>query len=128
MQKRVLLAEDEPNIATSLQYLLNRAGYDVRVRASGQIALADALADPPDLMILDVMLPELDGLQVLKELRANSTAAHIPILMLTAKGARETQESALAAGADAFMTKPFANADLLAIVERLALADGDIRP
>lgn len=124
MGKRVLLAEDEPNIATSLQFLLDRAGYDVNVQENGAEALAEALANPPDLMILDVMLPDLDGLEILREIRADSAAKSLPILMLTAKGAKETQETALAAGADAFITKPFANTEVLAVVERLSEAAG----
>ena len=124
MGKRVLLAEDEPNIATSLQFLLDRAGYDVNVQENGAEALAEALANPPDLMILDVMLPDLDGLEILREIRADSAAKSLPILMLTAKGAKETQETALAAGADAFITKPFANTEVLAVVARLSEAAG----
>jgi len=122
MQKRVLLAEDEPNIATSLQFLLDRAGYVIRVRESGVSALEDARANPPDLLILDVMLPDMDGLEVLKHIRSDAAIADLPILMLTAKGARETQETAIATGADAFITKPFANADVLAVVQRLVSA------
>lgn len=120
MGKRVLLAEDEPNIAASLQFLLNRAGYEVRIRESGADALREARAWAPDLMILDVMLPDLDGLEVLARLRAEAPGRPLPVLMLTAKGARETQEAALAAGADAFITKPFANSEVLAVVARLA--------
>lgn len=120
MPKRVLLAEDEPNIAMSLQFLLDRAGYDVRVQENGAAALAEARKDPPDVLILDVMLPDLDGLQILKAVRADAAVKSLPILMLTAKGAKETQETALSAGADAFITKPFANTEVLAVVERLA--------
>lgn len=120
MTKRVLLAEDEPNIATSLQFLLDRAGFSVQVQANGIAALASVLADPPDILVLDVMLPDLDGLQILREIRADKTAGDLPILMLTAKGAKETQDDALKSGADAFITKPFANTEVLAVVERLA--------
>jgi len=120
MGKRVLLAEDEPNIAVSLQFLLNRAGYEVRILESGADALREARAWAPDLMILDVMLPEMDGLEVLAKLRAEAPGRPLPVLMLTAKGARETQEAALSAGADAFITKPFANSEVLAVVARLA--------
>lgn len=120
MAKRVLLAEDEPNIATSLQFLLDRAGYDVRVQDNGAEALAAALDDPPDIMILDVMLPDMDGLQILQKIRAHPATGRLPILMLTAKGAKETQDTALESGADAFITKPFANTEVLAVVDRLA--------
>ena len=123
MKKRVLLAEDEPNIATSLEFLLERAGYDVRLQENGSAALSDALNDPPDLMILDVMLPDLDGLEILRRIRASAEASSLPILMLTAKGAKETQTTALADGASAFITKPFANSEVLAVVDRLAKAE-----
>lgn len=124
MAKRVLLAEDEPNIATSLQFLLDRAGYDVRVQDNGAEALAAALDDPPDILILDVMLPDMDGLQILQKIRAHPTTGRLPILMLTAKGAKETQDTALESGADAFITKPFANTEVLAVVDRLAANAG----
>ena len=124
MAKRVLLAEDEPNIATSLQFLLDRAGYEVRVQDNGAGALAAALDDPPDILILDVMLPDMDGLQILQKIRAHPATGRLPILMLTAKGAKETQDTALESGADAFITKPFANTEVLAVVDRLAADSG----
>ncbi len=123
MPKRVLLAEDEPNIVASLEFLLERAGFAVTVKDNGRAALDEALARPPDLLILDVMLPELDGLEILRRVRAAPTASATPIIMLTAKGARETQETALAAGADVFITKPFANADVIAAAARLTGGD-----
>lgn len=120
MGKRVLLAEDEPNIVESLSFLLKRAGFDVAVETDGRRALNKALADTPDILILDVMLPDLDGYEVLRQLRADQRAKSLPILMLTAKGQREDRETALKCGADLFITKPFANAELLAAVEQLA--------
>ena len=120
MGKRVLLAEDEPNIVESLTFLLERAGFDIAVETDGRQALRAALADAPDILILDVMLPELDGYEILRQLRADYRAKTLPILMLTAKGQREDRETALECGADLFITKPFSNSDIVAAVQRLA--------
>lgn len=120
MAKRVLLAEDEPNIVESLTFLLERAGYEVAVETDGRQALDTALQDAPDVMILDVMLPELDGYEILRQLRADRRAASLPVLMLTAKGQRADRQTALDSGADLFITKPFANAEIIEAVEQLA--------
>jgi DNA-binding response OmpR family regulator len=116
----VLLAEDEPNIVESLSFLLERAGFEVSVATDGRQALGSALEHRPDVLVLDVMLPELDGYEVLRQLRADSRGKTLPVLMLTAKGQREDRDTALSCGADLFMTKPFANAEITAAVERLA--------
>ena len=118
MTKRVLLAEDEPNIVESLTFLLERAGFEVAVETDGRQALEAALADAPDILILDVMLPKLDGYEILRQLRADRRAEALPVLMLTAKGQREDRETALECGADLFITKPFSNSEIVAAVER----------
>ncbi len=120
MNKRVLVAEDEPNIVESLTFLLERAGFDVSVETDGRQALQAATASPPDVMVLDVMLPEMDGYEVLRQLRADQRGGSLPVLMLTAKGQREDRDTALDCGADLFMTKPFANAEIVDAVRRLA--------
>lgn len=120
MTKRVLLVEDEPNIVVSLRYLLTRAGFDVDVEDNGAKALATALENPPDVAVLDVMLPEMNGFEILEALRADPRGADLPVLMLTAKGQREDRERAIQAGANRFVTKPFSNADLVAAVQDLA--------
>ena len=122
MAKRVMLAEDEPNIVESLSFLLERSGFEIAVHTDGSSALNDALTQPPDLLILDVMLPEMDGFEVLRKLRADARGKSLPVIMLTAKGQREDREAAHAAGADMFITKPFANADVIEAVR--SLADG----
>jgi DNA-binding response OmpR family regulator len=119
MTKRVLLAEDEPNIVESLTFLMERAGFEVTVETDGRQALDAALDDVPDVLILDVMLPELDGYEVLRRLRADRRANKLPVVMLTAKGQREERETALECGADLFLTKPFANSDIIAAVKQL---------
>lgn len=120
MAKRILLVEDEPHIVESLTFLLEKSGFEVSVETNGRKALDHALSNPPDTLILDVMLPELDGYEVLRQLRDDERTAKLPILMLTAKGQREDREMAARCGADRFMTKPFANADLIAAVKELA--------
>lgn len=120
MTKTVMLAEDEPNIVESLTFLLERAGFEISVATNGRIALESALEDQPDVLVLDLMLPELDGYEVLRQLRANPKGEKLPVLMLTAKGQRIDRETALECGANLFMTKPFANAELVAAVEELS--------
>jgi len=120
MAKRVLLAEDDPNIVVSLTFLLERAGYTVAAETNGRAVLETVIKNPPDVMVLDAMLPELDGFEILRKLRADPRAASLPVLMLTAKGQRVDRENAIACGADRFMTKPFANAEVVAAVNELA--------
>ncbi|MEO1774845.1 MAG: response regulator [Pseudomonadota bacterium] len=117
---RVLLAEDEASIVASLRFLLGRAGFEVEVEINGEAVVDRALAAPPDLLVLDVMLPGIDGFEALRRLRADPRCASLPIVMLTAKGQREDRETAARLGADAFITKPFANADVVNAVTRLA--------
>ncbi len=124
MTKTVLLAEDEPNIVESITFLLERAGFDVIVATDGRQALVTALEKLPDVLVLDLMLPELDGYEVLRNLRADPDGAKVPVLMLTAKGQRIDRETALECGADLFMTKPFANAEITAAVVKLAETRG----
>lgn len=120
MALRVQLAEDEPHIVESLTFLLERAGFEVVAVSDGQAALAAALAAPPDVLILDVMLPVLDGFEILRRLRADARGRHVPVIMLTARGQRADRAAALGTGADLFITKPFSNAEVVAAVRRLA--------
>lgn len=125
MAKHVMLVEDEPNIVTSLTFLLKRAGLEVSVETDGRRVLDAVLRDTPDLLILDVMLPELSGYEVLRHLRADRRTEGLPVLMLTAKGQRSDKETALESGADMFMTKPFANSELIAAVKSLINENGE---
>ena len=120
MAQRVLLAEDEPNIVESLAFLLRREGFDVDVHFNGLAALNAALKEPPDVVILDVMLPQLDGFEILRQLRMDERGRTLPVIVLTAKGQREDRETALEQGADRFITKPFSNAELVEAVRGLA--------
>ena len=125
MAKRVLLAEDEANIAESITFLLERAGFEVTVENDGRKALDSVMAHAPDVLVLDVMLPGLDGYEILRTLRADRRGESLPVLMLTAKGQREDREMALKCGADLFMTKPFSNAEIVSAVRKLAHGDPD---
>ena len=123
MAQRVLLAEDEPNIVESLRFLLGRAGFDVEVCDNGRGALETALKTNPDVLILDVMLPEMDGFEILSNLRKDPRTSSLRVLMLTAKGQREDRERAIACGADQFMSKPFGNSELVEAVRALATSN-----
>ncbi len=114
MAGRVLLIEDEPNIAEALRFILRRDGWDVGVHADGATALAEIARQKPDVVILDLMLPGASGLDILATLRADPATAALPVLMLTAKGQDRDRAAAEAAGVTQFMTKPFANAEIVA--------------
>ena len=119
MATKILIADDEPNIVISLEFLLKREGYEVVVAHDGVQALERVRAERPDLAILDVMMPNRNGFEVCQDLRHDPEFKTLRIMMLTAKG-RDTEVSkGLALGADVYMTKPFATRDLLAKVKAL---------
>jgi len=122
MATRVLITEDEPNIAESLTFILNREGYDVSTVFDGEAALQRLRSDPPDIMILDVMLPKLNGFEVLKLVKADPALKALPVMILTAKGQAHDRRMAEEIGASAFITKPFSNRDIIEQVGRLARA------
>ena len=114
MGQHVLLIEDEPNIAEALRFVLARDGWQVSVFGDGMGAMAEVSRLKPDLVILDLMLPGKSGLEIVALLRADAAYKTLPVMMLTAKGLARDREAALAAGVSLFMTKPFANADIVA--------------
>ena len=119
MSKRILIADDEPNIVVSLEFLMKREGFEVQVAVDGEAALQAIAAQQPDLILLDIMLPKKDGFEVCQQIRANPQWQSLKVVMLTAKG-RDTEVSkGLALGADAYMTKPFSTRDLVAQVRQL---------
>ncbi|MEM7194094.1 MAG: response regulator [Pseudomonadota bacterium] len=118
-KKQILLVEDEPNIVISLKFLLENAGFNVDVETNGKDALNHIFQQPPSVLVLDVMLPELDGFEILKRVRTDPRVNRLPVLMLTAKGQREDQKNAIEFGADKFITKPFSNAEVVEAVESL---------
>ncbi len=119
MTGRVLLIEDEANIAEALQFILTRDGWQVTTHADGATALARVRTLRPDVLVLDVMLPGLSGYEILDGLRADPLLADLPVLILTARGQEQERAIAAARGATMFMTKPFANADILASLRQL---------
>ena len=119
MTASILIADDEPNILISLEFLLKRAGYQVSLARDGQAALDAILRDRPDLVLLDVMMPKKTGLEVCQAVRADEACNGVRILMLTAKGRDTDVAKGLALGADAYMTKPFATKDLVQKVKDL---------
>lgn len=122
MGGRILLIEDEGNILEAIGFILSRAGWEVQGHGNGATALDAVARTRPDMVVLDVMLPGCSGLEILRALRDRPETAALPILMLTAKGQAKDRDTALELGADAYLTKPFSNADLLATVARLAQA------
>jgi DNA-binding response OmpR family regulator len=119
MTKKVLIADDEPNIVISLEFLLRREGFEVLVAVDGDEALAKARAEKPDLVLLDVMMPKMNGFDVCQALRADPELAAMRVLMLTAKGRDTEVGKGLGLGADAYMTKPFSTKELVARVRAL---------
>ena len=120
MGKSVLLIEDEPNIIEAIRFILEQDGWRVETHSDGADAVEKTAELGPNVVILDLMLPNKSGFDILRDLRALPTCADLPILMLTAKGQAKDRETAEANGVTQFMTKPFANQELLAAVKALA--------
>lgn len=115
-KERVLIVDDEEDILELLKYNLNREGYKVVSASSGEQCLQKAASEKPDLIVLDLMLPGIDGLEVTKILKNDSNTLHIPIIMLTAKGEEADIVAGLELGADDYITKPFSPRILIARV------------
>jgi two-component system OmpR family response regulator len=111
---RILVVDDEPSITDAVSTSLRYEGFDVEVADTGRAALASAQERPPDLIVLDVMLPDLDGLEVTRRLRADGI--FVPVLFLTARDALEDKLAGLTVGGDDYVTKPFALAEIIARV------------
>ena len=114
MANKILIADDEPNIVTSLVFLMTRSGYEVRTARNGDEALALVESFQPDLVLLDVMIPGRSGYEVCQRMRERPEWRHIKIMMLSAKGRGAEVSKGLSIGADAYMTKPFSNRELIA--------------
>lgn len=119
MTHKVLIVDDEPGIVMSLEFLMKREGYAVSVANDGPSGLAAIRGQRPDLVLLDVMMPGMNGFDVCAAVRADEALAGVKILMLTAKGRDTDTAKGLAVGADAFMTKPFGTRELAAKVRDL---------
>lgn len=119
MSKTVLIADDEPNILISLEFLMKREGYRVVVAHDGQEACELIASEHPDLLLLDVMMPKKTGFDVCHEIRGNAEFKELPILMLTAKGRDTDVAKGLAVGANDYMIKPFSTKELVKKVRDL---------
>ena len=116
MQERVLVVDDDPDILQFVRVNLELEGYETSTAANGRIALDAATAAPPDLVLLDVMMPEMDGLTVLRRLRSTPSTTSVPVILLTAKALAEDRVRGLNLGADDYITKPFDVEELMARV------------
>ncbi len=119
MAGRVLLIEDEPNIIEAIRFILSRDGWHVHTHSDGATAVGAVQDREPDLVILDVMLPNRSGYDILTELRADPATQDLPVLMLTARGQSKDRELAERLGVSRFMTKPFSNGEVLETVRAL---------
>ena len=119
MTKKILIVDDEPNIVTALEYLLQRSGYEVLLAQDGGAALKQVEQHVPDLLLLDVMMSVKSGYEVCQRVRERADWQHIKIIMLSAKGREAEVNKGLSLGADFYVTKPFSNKDLVAKIDEL---------
>jgi two-component system alkaline phosphatase synthesis response regulator PhoP len=119
MSRTVLVVDDEAYIVTSLEYVLQNAGFEVVVAYDGEEALAKVAEVVPDLVILDLMMPKLDGFEVCKKIRESPLWEGVRIIILTAKGRDTERKKGMSLGADDYMTKPFSTRDILNRVKEL---------
>jgi len=127
MRRRILIVDDEPNIVTALEYLLQQRGYDVSIARDGEEALAALARGRPDLVLLDVMMPKLNGYEVCRRIREREDWRDVRVVMLSAKGREAEVRKGMSLGADLYVTKPFSNMDLVARIETL-LGQAAARP
>jgi DNA-binding response OmpR family regulator len=120
----IVIAEDEPSILESLEFILRRAGWSIHSVSDGDAALDAVRRLRPRIVVLDVMLPRRSGFDVLKHIRADADMRPIPVLILTAKGQQQDRRIAEELGADAFVTKPYANAEVVGVVRQLLGGSG----
>lgn len=119
MAKKIVLAEDEPQIARLVEFKLKKEGYQVTWKENGEEALKAIKADKPDLILLDVMMPVMDGYEVLRRLKEDENLRSIPVVMLTARAQERDVVKGIDMGAEDYITKPFHPAELLARVKRI---------
>jgi DNA-binding response OmpR family regulator len=119
MAKKVLIADDEANIVTALEFLLQRRGYETRWAKNGEEALSEIERFAPDLVLLDVMMPRKSGYEVCQRVRDRPEWGHIKIIMLSAKGREVEVSKGVSLGADLYITKPFSNTELVAKIDGL---------
>jgi DNA-binding response OmpR family regulator len=118
-RKRILVADDEIYIVHILEFTLTMEGYEVLTAADGEEALRMVEADRPDLVVLDIMMPKMDGFEVLRRMRANEASRQTPVVLLSAKGRPIDRETGLDTGADDYIVKPFSPRRLLEKIQDL---------
>lgn len=119
MAKRILIVEDDPSVLRAISYMLEKEGYSVLTAVNGLEGLKKAKEENPDLLVLDVMLPGIDGFEICHRLRAESPTAKLPILMLSAKGQAADRSMGLGVGANEYLTKPVERTVLLSKIAAL---------
>lgn len=119
MSIKVLIAEDDANIVESLSFVLGREGFAVSTALDGDEVVRQLRDDPPDVMVLDLMLPKRNGFEVLKAVKSDPALRALPVMVLTAKGQPQDRRLAEEIGVEGFMTKPFSNTDVVEAVRRL---------
>lgn len=117
-KKKILIVEDEESLLKLESILLTSKGYEVRGVANGRAALDAVAEEQPDLVLLDIMLPEIDGFEVCQRIKENAATAHIPVVMLTAKKSREDMARGEKVGADWYITKPFKSTMVIETIQR----------
>ena len=119
---RILIVDDEPNLVLALEHLMKKEGYEIRAAADGEEAVEAAAEFRPDLILLDIMMPKMDGYEVCQRIRANAALQDVAIVMLTAKGREVEREKGLALGADHYITKPFSTREVVRKVKEILAA------
>ena len=119
MTKEILIVDDEPNLVVPIQFLMEQRGYKVMIAERGEDALDLIYQYKPDLVLLDILLPGIDGYEVCEIIRLNPNYRNVKIIFLTAKGREVEIAKGLALGADGYITKPFSNTELVATVKEL---------
>lgn len=119
MTKKILIVDDEENIVISMEFLISQAGYELQIARNGQEALDKVSSFSPDLILLDVMMPNVNGFEVCRRIRENPAWQDIQIIMLTAKGREVEVTKGLALGVNSYIIKPFSTKELMAEVKRI---------
>lgn len=119
MQKKILIVEDEESLLKLESILLTTKGFHVQGVTTGTAALKAVVENPPDLVLLDIMLPEMDGFEVCQQIKNNPRTSHIPVILLTAKKSPEDMARGKEVGAEQYITKPFKSSMVIASIERL---------
>ena len=122
---RILIVDDEPNIVLALELLMKKEGYEVHTVDDGERAVQAAKELRPDLILLDIMMPKMDGYEVCQRIRSDALLKDVSIIMLTAKGREVEREKGLALGADHYITKPFSTRQVVMKVKEILAARSD---